>query len=482
MSEIGALRALLATAAARTPEAAAVRTRVGDGWETWSWSRLHESALAAAGRARALLDGWPLAIVVVDSTAACVAGLLGLLLADVRVLPVERDSSYLLDARSAVRRAGAAAVVGPAGTAAPAPMRLVGLADLVDGASPDAGGEPALEGDPDVLQLTSGSTGEPRIAVQSLGAVLRGGRIYRDRYRLSPADEVLVSVPLAHSFGLIGGMAAALVAGASLLTLERFSLSGVQAGLDAGATVLLGTPMVYELVGSALPRAAGRTIRTALSSGGALSRRTRERASASLGCAVHQIYGSTEMGLVASQFDRPAPWPDDCAGLAGPGVTWRVEPGGPGEAGAGRLLVRTSTMFRGYAQGAGAGTFVDGFYDTGDRAHVDGAGHLFIDGRKATFINVGGRKVNPERVERLIGEHPLVREVAVYGMEAGDAEEVHAAVVPAAALAVEDLLEWCRSRLSPYEVPHRVRLLEDLPRTGLGKVDRRGLAAAELRA
>ncbi|TMC09012.1 MAG: long-chain fatty acid--CoA ligase [Chloroflexi bacterium] len=357
-------------------------------------------------------------------------------------------------------------------------MRFVGLADLVAEASPDASGAAALSGDPDVLQLTSGSTGEPRIAVQSLGAVLRGGRIYRDRYRLSPADQVLVSVPLAHSFGLIGGMAAALVAGASLLTLERFSLSGVQAGLDAGATVLLGTPMVYELVGSALPRAAGRPVRTALSSGGALSRRTRERASASLGCAVHQIYGSTEMGLVASQFDRPAPWPDDSVGLAGPGVAWRLEPDGPD---AGRLLVRTSTMFRGYAQGAGAGTFVDGFYDTGDRAHVDGAGHLFIDGRKATFINVGGRKVNPDRVERLIGEHPRVREVAVYGMETGDAEEVHAAVVPTAALAVEDLLEWCRSRLSPYEVPHRVRLLEDLPRTGLGKVDRRGLAAEELR-
>jgi acyl-CoA synthetase (AMP-forming)/AMP-acid ligase II len=477
VNEIAALWELLVAAARRAPDAPAVRTRMGAGWETWSWSRLHDAALAAAGRARALLDGQPLAIVVVDSSAAGVAGLFGLLLADVRVLLVERDSSYLLDERSAVRRAGAAAVVGPDGTPAPPPLRLIGLAELGAGAGPDGGGACAAGGDPDVLQLTSGSTGEPRIAVQSLGAVLRGGGIYRDRYRLSPADQVLVSVPLAHSFGLIGGMAAALVSGACLLTLTRFSLSGIQSGLDAGATVLLGTPMVYELVGSALPRSDGRALRAALSSGGALSQRTRERASASLGCAVHQIYGSTEMGLVASQFERASPWPEGCVGLAGPGVTWRLEPDDSGEEGGGRLLVRTSTMFRGYAGHVATAMLADGFYDTGDRARVDGAGHLYIDGRKDTFINVGGRKVNPERIERLIGEHPQVREVAVYGVEAGDAEEVHAAVVPAASLAIEDLLAWCRSRLSAYEVPHRVRLLEELPRTGLGKVDRRGLRA-----
>jgi acyl-CoA synthetase (AMP-forming)/AMP-acid ligase II len=493
VASVAWLRDMLRLTAGLSPDAPALRARGETGWETMSRRRLHDAAVLCASRAEALVAGDERVILVVDNSVPAIVGLLGLWLAGVGVLLVERDSSHLMDAASAVHRVGATAVVGPdAMAAATCPgTRFVGLDRLVSGRPERTawrGGGRTSE--PDVLQLTSGSTGEPRVAHHSLGAVLRGGVVYRERYRLTAADTILLTVPVAHSFGLVGGLAAALAAGAALLTITRFRPGHLREGLEAGATVLLGTPIVYELVGSALtgPRPDG-ALREALSSGGHLAPRTRARAGDRLGCAVHDVYGSTETGLIASQFARETTWPEGSVGIAAPGVSWRLEPDGVAPAdrrngrggghpmAAGRLVVRTSTMFDGYVGGAGAAGG-DG-YDTGDMARVDGQGHLFIDGRRDTFINVGGRKVNPQRLERLICEHPRVREAAVYGAGAGDLGElVAAAVVADGALTVEELVAWCRARLSRYEVPHVVRVVEALPRTALGKVDRRRLRGA----
>jgi acyl-CoA synthetase (AMP-forming)/AMP-acid ligase II len=130
-------------------------------------------------------------------------------------------------------------------------------------------------------------------------------------------------------------------------------------------------------------------------------------------------------------------------------------------------------MFRGYLGTETDRLRPDGFYDTGDLVRVDAAGHLFLEGRVSTFINVAGRKVNPRRVERVIEAYPPVREVAVYGVSAGDwGEEVHAAVVLSDGGTVEELVRHCRTRLSTHEVPHHVHHVQRLPRSARGKVER----------
>jgi acyl-coenzyme A synthetase/AMP-(fatty) acid ligase len=270
----------------------------------------------------------------------------------------------------------------------------------------------------------------------------------------------------------VGALAAALVSRARLLTLTAFNLRVARAGLAAGATAVLSTPLGYELLAAA--GAGGGALRLALSSGGPLSARVAALAGQRLGVPVHQVYGSTETGLVAGTHDRAEPWPEGSVGRFAPGVEWRLEPDPAApEPGSGRLLVRTATMFDGYLDGPARDPDLDdtGLYDTGDLVRVDAHGQLFVLARKSTFVNVGGRKVNPQRIERVIAEHGGVAEIAVYGAEsAGDEQEIHAAVVLTGSTGVAELLRFCRSRLMPYEVPHRVHVVPELPRTALGKV------------
>jgi acyl-coenzyme A synthetase/AMP-(fatty) acid ligase len=137
-------------------------------------------------------------------------------------------------------------------------------------------------------------------------------------------------------------------------------------------------------------------------------------------------------------------------------------------------------MFAGYHGSDRAVVTPDGFYDTGDLVRVDPAGHLFVLGRKESVVNIGGRKVSPKRIERILLTHAGVRDAFVFGVERDDREqEMHAALVLAPGTGVHDVLEFCRSAsLQPYEVPHRVHSLDGLPRNGMGKVDRHRLEAA----
>src|SRR2546430_188057 len=161
--------------------------------------------------------------------------------------------------------------------------------------APEGGDPPTGTRAGEILQLTSGSTGEPRITRQPLSHVLTGGRLYRRLFAITERDTVLVAVPVAHSYGL-AGLCSALLSGATLVTLPRFSLRTLVAGLYDGATILLGTPLLYRLL---TPILSGRGptphLRTALSAGGPMPADTAD-ITAALGTPVRQIYGTTEAG------------------------------------------------------------------------------------------------------------------------------------------------------------------------------------------
>src|SRR5436305_8287062 len=180
--------------------------------------------------------------------------------------------------------------------------------------------------------------------------------------------------------------------------------------MEDGTSVLLGTPMVYRLLAPVLRGTRRRVgVRVALSAGGPMGSEAAAAAAAGLGTPVRKIYGITEVGLVACVPVGLESWPEGSVGRAAPGVTLRVGPvaveDGPAVAGGGhtgRLLVRTPAMFNGYVGGSGAHLTAEGYYDTGDLVRLDEDGFLHVVGRKANFINVGGRKVNPRRIERIL--------------------------------------------------------------------------------
>ncbi|MFC3891170.1 class I adenylate-forming enzyme family protein [Lentzea rhizosphaerae] len=470
---VAALRERLTAHADERPDAPAVRWRTAAGWSETTWRELAGTARRVADRATAELPAGRAVVVATVNTGAHVAVLLGLLAAGFDVVLVEHDSSYLADPLSAVYAARPCAVVAAVDGPRPAvtgELRRLAVEDLVAGPAPAQWPDQA-PGSATVLQLTSGSTGEPRAAAVPLGSALRGGALYRDLFDLDERDTILAAVPLAHSFGFVGALCAAVLSGATLALLVRFTGRGLVEGLDAGVTALLATPFVYGLVPDLLHgRRPPDRLRVALCSGGSLTTAAASAAAGRLGCLVRQIYGSTETGLIACHFGRPQPWPAEGVGGFVPGVRWRVEP--VPDCDAGRLLVRTSTMFTGYVgRGRAEALRPDGYYDTGDLVDVNGAGDVTIVGRKATFINVGGRKVNPRRLERLIGELPGVRAVHVWGLpDARGNEEIHAVVELAPGTDPAAVVAGCRQRLTAYEVPHHVHAVDRLPRTALGKV------------
>lgn len=461
---------LLVRVAGPSPDRVAVAEYTATGRSVTTWAELYRAVCGLAARAGELGAGTGPVLLVVDGTAAGIAVLLGLLASSRDVLCVERGSSHLNDRRSAVWRAGPVAVVRP-----------TDYQPLLEPSSvPPASTVPAGIGGqrcPSVLQLTSGSTGEPRVVRHDLSSVLTGARLYRRLHGYRPTDRIVLPLPVAHSFGLVGGLFGALVAGAELRTTPVFGPRALLAGL-AGGTVLLGTPLLYGTLVRSMT-AAPAELRVLLSSGGPLPADLAAEVERRVGQPVRQVYGSTETGLIATRTGADRRWTPGSVGMFAPEVRWALATTRRGD-GAGRLLVRTATMFTGY----GCEPERDGelYYDTGDLATVTADGELFVHGRKHTFINVGGRKVNPRQVERILREHPAVGDVHVFARAAYHDETVHAAVVPAGTARAHpyDITEFCRARLAPHEVPRWVHILVSLPRTSLGKIDLPALLAATI--
>jgi long-chain acyl-CoA synthetase len=189
------------------------------------------------------------------------------------------------------------------------------------------------------------------------------------------------------------------------------------------------------------------------------------------------VYGATEFsGAVAGWTvkDFHARWAEKrgSVGRAFPGVQLQIVDDGGTTLGAnvpGRLQVSTP-------QAGGAG----GWITTSDLAHLDADGFLYIDGRADDVIVRGGFKVAPETVVRALRAHPAVADAAVAPVPDRRLGQIPVAAVelrPGAAAEGEELREHCRTTLTPYEVPARIFVVDELPRGAALKVDRRALIA-----
>jgi len=110
---------------------------------------------------------------------------------------------------------------------------------------------------------------------------------------------------------------------------------------------------------------------------------------------------------------------------------------------------------------------------TGDLGRIDGAGNLFVVGRKSEFIKVGGNRVEPAEVESVLCAHPRVREAVVFPVRSGQSREaVAAAVVRRGRLTAKQLSSYCAERLDAYKCPRKIEFHKALPRNAYGKVAR----------
>jgi fatty-acyl-CoA synthase/long-chain acyl-CoA synthetase len=201
-----------------------------------------------------------------------------------------------------------------------------------------------------------------------------------------------------------------------------------------------------------------------------------------------EVYGSTELGVNCVLEPKEQLRKPGSCGRPAPGVEIRLldadghEVTGTGPAHSGELYVRSTAVFNAYykqPESYRAARHGD-FHTVGDIAYRDEEGYYYICDRKSDMIISGGMNVYPAEIEAALEQHPGIFDVAVFGIPSGQwGEQVHAAVVPApgASLSEAEVIAYARQHLAGYKCPRSVSFMNELPRTGSGKLLKRELRA-----
>ncbi|MEW5795013.1 MAG: class I adenylate-forming enzyme family protein [Candidatus Zixiibacteriota bacterium] len=332
---------------------------------------------------------------------------------------------------------------------------------------------------PSLIKFTSGSTGEPKGIVLSASNLLAETRNVGEGLALTPDDCILSAVPAFHSYGFDLGVLASLHSGARLELRDTFIPRKTMGELARPEiSVFLGVPSMYrfflETRMGEIPNLSH--IRYLLSCTAPLSPETINAFHQKFGAVICQHYGSSESGAATTHVPSEVLNRKDSVGQAMPNVRIRiVDPDGHATAAgsAGEVVISGAAVALGYAMGqpGGGSGLKNGEYWTGDVGYLDSDGFLYVTGRLDRLINVGGMKVSPDEVVRVLESCPVVREAAVIGARDQSGEEiVYAAVTLKSEAGENDILAWCRGRLADYKIPRRVDIRSELPRGATGKV------------
>lgn len=359
-------------------------------------------------------------------------------------------------------------------------------ADPIDEAHPRPGVD-----DLAVIQYTSGTTGVPK------GAMLTHLNLYANALQgaawmvgAMPRREVFYAVlPMFHAFGMTLYLTYGIYKQANLVLFPTFDVDLVlQAAAKTPPTVYCAVPVIYEATAKAAKERGIdlRSARWCISGAMTLPQSTVELWESVSGGLLVEGYGMTEsspvalgnpfcetrktgtIGIPFSSTDRRVVDPDN--------LDRDVAQGEPGE-----LLISGPQVFQGYWNNpeATAETLLDGgWLRSGDLVTLDEDGFATIVDRIKEIIITGGFNVSPSEVEAVVRDYPGVADVAVIGMprERGD-EAVTAVIVPEPGASVDEaeLRAWAHDQLAGYKVPRRVVIVDELPKSMLGKPLRKSI-------
>jgi malonyl-CoA/methylmalonyl-CoA synthetase len=326
--------------------------------------------------------------------------------------------------------------------------------------------EPAIgPGDDALIVYTSGTTGRPKGAIHTHSSVLAGTTALHAAWGWQPEDRLILTLPLFHVHGLVGGLFGTLSAGATTSIFDRFDEASVLSAADTH-TMFFGVPTMYHRLAATGRAGELGVLRLCVSGSAPLSADLWHQLAVE-GVEVLERYGMTETLLTLS---------NPLAGERRPGSVGRPLPGveavvdEPDEEGVGELYVRGPMLCRGYWRHSEEST-PGGWFATGDLVSVAEDGYVTIRGRSTDMIITGGHNVYPAEVEAVLARHPGVREVAVVGVPSAEwGETVEAFVVGDPDLSSLD--EMASMELAAFKRPRQVHIVEALPRNALGKVVR----------
>ena len=336
---------------------------------------------------------------------------------------------------------------------------------------------------------TSGTTGLPKRVLRNHRSFVVAARAARLTTGLSPEDVALLVTGVYTNAGL-SNMLFALLTGGSCVLAPRFDPARVPDWIVEHRptwTLLNATELNLILEGAARrgrPSLAGPGARLRAIRAGSqpMTPGTTERAERFFGAPVYEGYGMSE----ASNIAKSGPNPDDrragsCGRPVAETIALRILDSADADVVPGTLgtvVVSGPTLFSGYLddpEANAAALLPDGWFRTGDVGYLDEDGFLFLRGRVSELINRGGEKIAPAEVDRVLQSHPAVAEAAVFAVpDARFGEDLVAAVVirPGMSATSRELRTWMLDRVSPSRAPRRVWMIDALPRTPTGKVQR----------
>ncbi len=340
--------------------------------------------------------------------------------------------------------------------------------------------------DPWVICYTGGTTGLPKGAVLTHRAITANAISTIVSWGITPDDVAILNAPLFHTGGLNVFTAPLVYIGGTSIVCKGFDPNQVFDLIrDAGVTLFFGVPTMFVML-QQHPRwteSDFSRLKIVISGGAPCPMPVFEKFW-ERGVNFKTGYGLTEAG--PNNFWLP---PQDVRRKPGSvgfplfHVDMRVvrEDGtdcGPDEVG--ELIIRGPHVCAGYWNHPQetAATIRDGWLHTGDLARRDAEGYYYIVGRLKDMIISGGENVYPAEVESILHAHPDVVEATLIGVPDPLWGEVGLACVvrrPGAGVTAEEIIAFCRERLAGYKVPKAVVFLDELPKTGAGKVDKQAL-------
>ncbi len=370
-------------------------------------------------------------------------------------------------------------------------------------ASPDDAGRTVLSRGGDVLTArrdapapspddvalflhTSGTTSRPKGVPLTHGNLAASIKNISDTYALTPDDIAMVVMPLFHVHGLIGVSLSTLSTGGSLVIPPRFSASrfwGEQK--ESGATWYSAVPTIHQILlaradDEGAPHESFRLIRSCSS---ALAPAVFEQLEARFGAPVLEAYGMTEAShQMSSNLLPPGERMPGTVGK-GTGVDIAIMDDDGNLVSAGEraeVVIRGANVTHGYHNNteANAEAFTNGWFRTGDQGFLEADGTLTLTGRIKELINRGGEKISPLEVDAALLGHPSVAEAVCFGVpHEMYGEAVQAAVVVSGDADEDAIRSYCGEHLAGFKVPDRVYIIDTMPRTATGKIQRRHIAA-----
>jgi len=301
-------------------------------------------------------------------------------------------------------------------------------------------------------------------------------------------ERILCVMPLYHTYAVAMCLHNAANCGGTLYVLPRFTPAAVLESLQRERiTVLAGGPSLFV----ALANDPGfgpepfRTLRTTYSGSAPLPEALLQRFETATGAPVLEGYGQSESGPVLTFNPRHGVRKPQSVGIVVPGTELQIVDArdgarvlGSGEIG--EIRVRGPQIMAGYRKRPAetAEALRDGWLYTGDLGELDGDGYLYIRDRKKAMLLVSGFNVYPRELEEVLCQHAAVAEAAVIGVpdeRSGSRIKAYVTVRAGAELDADALARHCRANLAPYKVPREFLILDRLPKTAVGKIDKKQL-------